>query len=290
MSKITILKSNLSKQVLIYCTYYLLIWLTQLILLSVSAYFHFLLSHRLEIIEEWIWDRGWILIVVSKLLSFYVMVQFISLQDSSRTALRNILSAKIAPLKLEVVVASALLFVLFVYLGAPAQFSKTSIQIEQVVMSYFGNILFYIIDIFFIVVLQNYFPVGNRKKLSKIFLFGILFFGLAKLIYFYATDLNYVVTINFLFCLYILEYLPTNLKNVFAFLAIFVSPLSAFMGNDPIWGNSFSVFILNSKFTFFLLFINYAIGFAYIYVKENSWTYIKKAALTLLHQVARYYR
>jgi len=290
MNKRPLTRSNLFRQIIIYISFYLLVWLIQLILLSGSAFFHFLLGHRMEIIKEWIWDRGWSLITVSKLLSFYIMAQFIGIRDSGRRVLRNIWEIKTGAIKKEVLLSSAILLVLSIFTGWPATLSQTSIQNGQVVMGYLGNVLFYLIDIFLIVILQHYYPVGNSKRPYRLIFFCTVFFVFSKAIYFYATDLHYFIILNFLFCLYIVEYLPTNFRNVVALLLIFVAPMAAFFGIDPIWGNSFSVFALDKHFSVVTVLISYLLGFFYIYVKENSWEHVKKLTVTLIHQLTRYRR
>ena len=47
-----------------------------MIILSLSTFFHFLLDHRLGVIDDWLFEYAWQLITVSKFLGFVTLASF----------------------------------------------------------------------------------------------------------------------------------------------------------------------------------------------------------------------
>ena len=60
--------TSLFKNLVYYASYWLLILIVHHILISTVAFFHFQLDHRLGTIEEWIFAKGWEIILVSKVI------------------------------------------------------------------------------------------------------------------------------------------------------------------------------------------------------------------------------
>ena len=73
-------QSNLGKQILFYCFFYGVLWGVHLILISLVSFFHLLLEHNIRTIGDWIGDRGWGLIILSKMSVFYLAMLFVNLK------------------------------------------------------------------------------------------------------------------------------------------------------------------------------------------------------------------
>ena len=90
--------------------------LTYLIIVSILAYFHFLLDHSLSVIEDWIFDHGWEIVIASKLLSLFIIVNFLNVQTDERAPLRKYLLDFKRNTPREIFVIIMFLFVLMVFL------------------------------------------------------------------------------------------------------------------------------------------------------------------------------
>jgi len=84
-------ETPLGCQIKFYALFYFILWSLHLILISLISFFHLLLNHNIRTIGDWIGDRGWELIIFSKLLIFYISVQFIRLRNKKLNLLQGYL-------------------------------------------------------------------------------------------------------------------------------------------------------------------------------------------------------
>jgi len=85
----TSLKSPLGIQAKYYFYFYATICIVHLIMISIVSYFHLLLGHSISTIGDWIVDRGWTLIIISKLLVFVLVYQFVRLKLDYLLLIKN---------------------------------------------------------------------------------------------------------------------------------------------------------------------------------------------------------
>ncbi len=70
-----------------------LMWFFHLILVSVVSFVHFQLDHSLGIIENWIFDQGWEIVTIAKLLATFVIFKFIIIRTDTRKPLHDLIIA-----------------------------------------------------------------------------------------------------------------------------------------------------------------------------------------------------
>lgn len=63
----------LFKNIRYYASYQLLFVIIFIILSSSGAFFHFLLNHEISIVESWLHNNHWEILIISKLLSLTIM-------------------------------------------------------------------------------------------------------------------------------------------------------------------------------------------------------------------------
>ena len=65
-------------------------------------------------------------------------------------------------------------------------------------------------------------------------------------------------------------------SNVVIFLLVFVAPLAAFFGLDPVWGEDFSIFKLSSRINLSFLVVIWMISFTYYKYRDVLISYSRK--------------
>src|SRR5690606_25140720 len=63
----------------------------QLVTVSLISFFHFLLDHKLGVIEDWVFDKGWEIVVLVKVCAFVVVQKFVHLPSHSRQPFRDLI-------------------------------------------------------------------------------------------------------------------------------------------------------------------------------------------------------
>lgn len=245
---IDLYRSNLFKHILYYGMFHLLVWFFYLLLVSVIAFFHFMLKHHLSDVEDWLFIHGWEIVLITKLGAFFILLKFIYVKNSVRRPFRKLLSdGMLAPIKENFVVITFLLFFL-VSLGYPIEAQESKAGLFGQIISLFGNFAFYMVDILFINALRNNYPLdATWKKRLELFLFPLIFFLVSKNIFLYETNMNEMVFFNAIFCLYLSDWKRSNWTYSALYLLLFSCPVSVIFGMDPIWGKTFS--FLNMKFS-----------------------------------------
>ena len=80
--------SNLGKQIVFYALFSMTLWGLHLIIISLVSFFHFILGHNIRTIGYWIADRGWQIIIITKLSLFYLATLFINIKLSKAYSIR----------------------------------------------------------------------------------------------------------------------------------------------------------------------------------------------------------
>jgi uncharacterized membrane protein len=81
--------ANLLKHLLFLFLGLLMLWGVHIIELSLVSFFHFLLDHRLAVIEGWVFDKAWEMILIAKVLPILFLLKFVYLKSQSRHPLRD---------------------------------------------------------------------------------------------------------------------------------------------------------------------------------------------------------
>lgn len=271
------LKSNLGTQVLFYTFFYLILWLFHLLLISLISYFHLLLNHNIRIIGDWIGDRGWIIIILSKVSVFYLAMLFFGLKTKKINSLKSYLRNSIQIPRLEVIVSLLFLIIGIIGLGN-IQYNKTMIlELDRLIYSIVGTILFFGIDFAFLIIIDIFYPARTPWDIRKRFIiFPLLFyfFSLSTFIYEQTISMNHFVF--FFLLIYSGEWRRRNWTIPALFLGLFIVPAYALMGFDPVWADLYSPFVATSKVSSFsfLTLVAFCIGYLqYTQKKKPEYIY-----------------
>jgi hypothetical protein len=243
-------QSPFGKQVLFYSFFYFILWSFHLILISITSYFHLLLNHNIRIIGDWISDRGWTLIIISKAVVFYLTLLFYRLRTNKVVSVQSYFKNSIQSPRMEFIVAWLFLLIGIMGIGNIRYNSTMIIDISRIFLSVIGTFIFYAMDFILLVILDVFFPIRDEKiRRKRVFIFSLLFYLFSSMTFIYEQTM----TLRLLGCFFLLLYLSEwRRKNwtlpLFALIG-FIIPLNAFLGIDPVWGEIYSPFAMGKNFT-----------------------------------------
>ncbi len=219
------------------------IWLLHLLLISLVSFFHLILHHPLGTIAEWINVNGWQLIMITKVIVFVLFLQFYSLKLELSERLKTFYHNGFQLPRLELFVVCLFFLIAQITLGNPVLNDAFILKIDKILISFLGNILFYGIDLIFVLILNVYFPVLKSKRVKLHVLLSVLFYLGTKASFQYEilnVDKSYLF--YFFMLLYLAYWKRENWSFPMFFLVFAYAPLFAFLGFDPIWENQYSLF------------------------------------------------
>ena len=268
----------LVKQFFLYGWYLLTVWVIHVFLLSFIAFFHFLLGHKLGVIEEWVFDRGWEVVIFTKLLATYLMFRFTNLSRDLRRPLNDFVMRRLNMPSRDVIIALVFVLVFTLWEGRPVLMQKSSLELFKMVISCGGIFCFYISDFLVIAVLQELYPLNRIQRFIHAVLAALLFWVMGVSTFLYQSNMNEFVFFNFLFCLLLLYFRIGNWSETILFLLIYTCSMGAFFGMDPMWGNNFSIFEMSRVLGFPQIIVMILVSCAYLLMKQYG-----------LANVVRYY-
>jgi hypothetical protein len=270
---LTLLKSPTGVQVKYYFYFYAVIWLVHLILISIVSYFHLLLNHNISTIGDWIVDRGWTLIIISKLIVALLVYQFLRIKSDYLIQLNRYFKNAILLPKHEMYVCLVFLVFGYISLGKIEWNYSLIFELDRMFLSIIGTFLFFALDYVVLVLLSLVFPTPDETRaLKKIFLFSFLFYFFSYITFQYEQNISLKLCAQFFLLLYVGIWRRPNWTLPFLFLVLFIVPVFSVMGLDPVWGYSFSFFKMIrpiSTFYFFIL-ILFAIGYLQYRLKNKT--------------------
>ena len=236
-------RHHFTQQSLYYIAYNCLVAVVYLIIVSLISFFHFLLDHRLGVIEEWIFDRGWHIVITAKTLALAIMLISINIHSHLRHPLKEIFrKGLVSPPQREIFITIVFSIFVVIFLARPELDIYPDISVFKITTSFIGSVLFYILDIFFLISLQDLFPLEKKYNHLKIVIFPLFFLFFSKIIFLFGLNLNMTIFCHMFLCLYLSNWESSNWSIPIIYLILFVSPISAFLGMDAIWGGTYSVF------------------------------------------------
>jgi hypothetical protein len=262
----TFLKSNMGMQILIYCLYYVFLWCLHLILISLVSFFHLLLDHNIRTIGDWINDRGWTLIIISKVVVFYLAMLFVNLKTKKFFSLKSYIRNSIQSPRIEVFVAILFLLIGLLGIGEMKFNSIMIVEFNRIGLSILGTFIFFAVDYTFLVILDVFYPVReDSMRLKRLFLFPLLFYLFSAATFVYEQTISMKLYAFFMLLLYSGEWRRKNWTLPALFLVAFIIPTYSLLGLDPVWGEVYSPIIATKKIGTFSLFI--LIGFSIGYLQ-----------------------
>lgn len=236
-------QSNMGKQIIIYFFFYVFIWGFHLILISLISFFHLLLEHNIRIIGDWIADRGWTLIIITKVVVFYLTMLFVNLRTKKIFSLKSYFRNSVQTPRLEVFVTNVFLILGLMGLGEMALNKTMIIEVDRLFFSILGTFVFFATDYVLLVILDVFYPIREEgMRLKRIFFFPLLFYFFTAATFVYEQTITFKLYAFFLLLMYSGEWRRKNWTLPALFLITFIIPTYSLLGFDPVWGEIYAPF------------------------------------------------
>lgn len=261
--------SPLGSQIKYYALFYFVLWSFHLILISLISYFHLLLNHNIRTIGDWIGDRGWFLIILSKVLIFYLALQFIRLKSNKITLVRSYFRNSIQIPRKEIFVALIFMIIGIMGLGKMMINNTLIFEISRMLLAVVGTIVFFSVDYAMLIILEIFFPLRSSKDgHRKLFLFPLLFYWFTYATFIYEQNVSFKLYAYFFLLLYLGEWRRRNWTLPLLFLLAFLVPSYALLGLDPVWSSSYTFLSMEKHISSFSIFL--LVGFAVYYLNRSE--------------------
>jgi len=234
--------NNISKHVLYFLGYGFIFFSIHLFIISLASFFHFVLNHRFNVIEEWVFRNSWNMVMISKLISVLLMYKFLSVKRYTRNDLFHALRSKLLLPPRDIIISILFLTTFLIWYGKPYMVSDKEIFALSTLESIYGVISFYFFDFIILWYLRFLIPLDSKRdRIISCLLFPLLFYLTNTLAISYEKYFNFFLVLNFCALWTIFELTKNWFFSVF-YLLVFVTPLTTFFGLDPIWGRDNAFF------------------------------------------------
>jgi len=265
--KAKFLKYRVATPMLTMLVFYFIFWLSHLFLISVISFFHFLLEHRLGIIEDWIFYQGWEIVMISKGFAFFIIVKFLTIRVDFKISLTRLLKQHLSIIPVHMFILSFAMLFSFLLWMRPGLSPESNFYPLRMVVCYFGNILFFGTDLLILWILglielnkSNSLDKHSKRELFswKMALVPLMLAAFpylaAKWIFLYETNINVLIMFwAYFICLPLQIDMSSPSPSLFILAAV-VAPLNSLIGLDPLWGHNFSPFLASEAIDLRILF------------------------------------
>ena len=264
------LKNLIVKNVRYYASFQLIYVVLAITFSSIGAFFHFLLGHEISIVESWIHNNHWEILIASKVLSLYLINKWFKMRLYELKSIRALFKDLVGWPEGRALVISVFSLIGFFILGDVMDAKQNLAYLYYHITSFVGLIVFFGIEFVFIAYLDdvlNQEEAPSKKWLAV--LYTILFTASYRL-----TVPDYYGQVPYLvFCFSSLMYLSgksfKDWSNVLCFLLIFVAPMGSLFGMDPVWGDDFSPFRLKTQLSVTFLAVIWVVSFCYYKYRDK---------------------
>jgi hypothetical protein len=261
---------NLFKNVKYYASYQLLYVVIFILLSSLGAFFHFLLDHEISIVESWLHNNHWEILIIAKLFSLYLLNRWFEVRLYQLKSIRQLVRELVHWPEHRALVIAIFMLVAHLSLSGVVYTGQNIGYWYHHFVSFFGIFLYFGIEFIVIAYLDDVLNQKEQPPLGWLSLFYTLLFTLAfrMSVPDYYSLLPYVV-----FCFSTLIYLSgksfKSWSNVLCFLVVFVAPMGCLFGMDPVWGDDFSPLRLKSRAGPTLLAVIWVVSFCYYKYRDQ---------------------
>ena len=261
---------QLVKNVKYYAVFQLIFVVLVVTLSSIGAFFHFLLDHEISIVESWLHNNQWEILITSKVLSLFVLNRWFKIRLYQLKSFRQLVLELITWPDSKSIVVAIFMLVSYITMGKSFFVGQNIGYWYFQIASFFSLFIFFGIEFILIAYLED---ILNQKVRPPRFYLGLcytLIFGLAfRLSVPDYYGLMLYVILCYLFLIYLSGESFKCWSNVVCFLLLFVAPMGSLFGLDPVWGDDFSPFRLDKKLNLAFLAVIWMISFLYYRYRDQ---------------------
>jgi hypothetical protein len=251
---------------LYYMGFTLLYVLIHYSIVSVVAFFHFLLDHELATIEQWLNYNGWEIILSSKISSFFIFNRILKLNFYGFSFRKNILEEVHFNIESNIIVIILYINILLAFFAIEFGGGISSVDIDysnSLLLSFIGMTLFYLIDIAALASLNHCVKVVRKRAVRSMLLILPLFFYFASLIILPNLKMNqHFLFFNYFFLVSLYFKDRLSFGNILAYALFVISLSSLLWGYDLVWIDKYALLSLEHTlpwFGFFAIWLSAAV-------------------------------
>ncbi len=268
---------NLFKNIRYYASYQLLYVVLVVILSSIGAFFHFLLNHEISIVEAWLHNNSWEILITSKLISLYLLNKWFSMRLYQLKSIRELVKELVSWPHPEAIVVPVFMTLGYLSIARVDLVPQNLGYWYYHFASFIGLFLFFGVEFIVIAYLDD---VLNQKENPNRLFLGVAFTALFGVAYRMSVPDYYgllpFVILSFSSLMYLSGQSFRSWSNVVCFLLLFVAPMGAIFGLDPVWGNDFSPAKVITKLSVPFLAAIWVISFSYYKYRLRLMEYGRK--------------
>lgn len=259
---------NGKRIILYYLLYCFLFILGDLLLISIFSFFHFLLDHDMNTIENWLNRNTWEILSAAKLFSLILATKITKLNFVDEISYRKFLKKSLEYPTIKIWGLS--LFLLIIFYAFITQFGggveTNKFKEELFYSSFFGSFIFYITDFVMLFLLMKIFIIEKKEAIRLMYISFLIFLLASKLALPYLSKYYIFLFVHFVtLYLVLLKKRPSDL----IIYAIFViAPLSSLYGIDIVWDNAYALFNYQQSLPIIGVIGIWSLGLGYYYLSS----------------------
>lgn len=260
----------LFKNIKYYASYQLLFVAIFILLSSIGAFFHFLLNHEISIVESWLHNNHWEILIIAKLLSLFLINRWFRVRLYQLKSIRQLVRELVKWPEPKAIVISFFMVTSYLTLSGISYTGGNVGYWYFHFTSFIGLFLYFGIEFIVIAYLDDVLNEKEQPNFMWLSVFYTILFSLAFRLSIpdYYGMLPYVVM-----CFASLMYLSgksfKSWSNVVCFLLVFVAPMGSIFGMDPVWGDDFSPFTVKTKVHLAFLAVIWVVSFLYYKYRDQ---------------------
>ncbi len=227
--------------------YYVLAGMFQLVIVSLISFFHFLLDHKLGVIEDWVFDKGWEIVVLVKVLSFIVIQKFVHLPSLSRQPFRDMIIESWKSPSRNLFALCIAGFIISIFSAVPVTNFHQGTNIFKALISFSGISVLFLLDVLMIISIRYHTGFGSWGNRFAVVFMAALFWGGNKILFPFAIDFGAREFFLHMSVLQLAMWGRDNWADPAFFIGFIIAPMAALIGLDPVWGNRFSMFTASNE-------------------------------------------
>lgn len=225
----------------IYCVFFLLFYLA---LVSTISFFHFLLDHEMGIIENWLNQNSWEILITSKLGSAILTLKSLMLNNYQLKSFRAFFKQTLhLPKRKNLVFVLFIIIILYALLN---QFGSELIRRDGEysfsLTSYLGASFFYLIDVVVIFYCLIHMEITLRQTLILNLILPLFFYVTTKIALPYVDKYTIFIFLHIITLNIFMFKDRDNFSNCILYAFGVIGPLSALLGIDLVWDNSYAIY------------------------------------------------